>query len=240
MPTTATPSALSSPFLFSPQLTDAFPLFRTFSLPFSFSSRHSHTNWLNALRRSYNRRVTDRSDNPFYQWIRVPGSVVDAERAAEHEAEEKEWEEKYGTKYPGSTDGGHGPKAVWDDEEKKLREAEKGLSAQSTYAKNKAAAAAVKQENGEYVSEAGAAEVNMSGFSNEAKVPVTEEALDDGFNAEMADVIAADGVKEDNGEEDEEWYEEQRAVEWKDLSLETKVRCLIPLSASSRMRTTQS
>jgi hypothetical protein len=102
---------------------------------------------------------------------------------------------------------------VWDDEEKKLREAEKGISANSVYAKKKAEAGS----NGDvkpFIGEPGAADVNFS----------AEAAVNDGFNAELADVVAAEGVKDEEEEGEEEWYEEQRAVEWKDLSLETKVR----------------
>ncbi|GAA5940969.1 hypothetical protein JCM10213_008020 [Rhodosporidiobolus nylandii] len=175
------------------------------------------TNWLNALRRSYNRRTSARADNPFYTWVKVPASVVEAEREAERERDAAEWEAKFGGKFPGHPeDGGDGPRAIWDDEEKKLREAERGLSR------------APKKE-AEVVKEEGAADVNFSLSAAEAAVPVTEAALDDGFNAEMADAIAADAaqqVKQENGEEsdgEDEWYEEQRAVDWKDLSLETKL-----------------
>jgi hypothetical protein len=112
---------------------------------------------------------------------------------------------------------------VWDDEEKKLREAEKGISANSVYAKKKAEAGS----NGDvkpFIGESGAADVNFSAEADEAKVPLAEAAVNDGFNAELADVVAAEGVKDEEEEGEEEWYEEQRAVEWKDLSLETKVR----------------
>ncbi|GAA6010386.1 hypothetical protein JCM10207_005203 [Rhodosporidiobolus poonsookiae] len=194
------------------------------------------TNWLSAMRRSYNRRVTDRRDNPFYTWVKVPGSVVEAERAAERERDQAEWEAKYGEAFPsdGAAGGGDGPRAIWDDEEKKLQEAEK-LRSRGTGSR-KGPPTSVKKESvnphldPSLVREAGAADVNMSGTSAEANVPVTEEALDDGFNAEMADVVAREAVKGETdaleGEEkdgDEEWYEEQRAVEWNDLSLETKL-----------------
>ncbi|GAA5853386.1 hypothetical protein JCM8547_002436 [Rhodosporidiobolus lusitaniae] len=190
------------------------------------------TNWLNALRRSYNRRVTDRSDNPFYTYVKIPAAQVEAERAAEREQEEREWEEKYGTQYPGEDQA----RSIYAEEEMRLKEAEKLRSrgtgsAKSVKPGSKAAllAAGISSGAGE-VHESGAADVNMSGQTDEAKVPVTEEALDDGFNAELADAVAqdaAEGVKkeeQDGGEvEDDEWYEEQRAVEWKDLSLETKL-----------------
>ncbi|GAA6040772.1 hypothetical protein JCM8097_003290 [Rhodosporidiobolus ruineniae] len=188
----------------------------------------NHSNWLNALRRSYNRRVSDRRDNPFYTWVKVPASVVEAERALEREKEDQEWLERYGEIYHVGADGevGDGPRAIWDDEEKKLREAERALGR-----KKKGLSAADGDVKPQVVHEAGAADVNMATSAAEAGVPVTEEALDDGFNAEMADVVARDaageGVKkeEDEGadEESEEWYEEQRAVEWNDLPLETKL-----------------
>lgn len=92
------------------------------------------------------------------------------------------------------------------------------------------------------VHEEGAADVNMSGATAEAAVPVTERALDDGFNAELADAVAQDAAQAqqegapaegdveregkgeaEGGEGDDEWYEEQRAVDWDDLSLETKL-----------------
>lgn len=251
---------------------------------------------LNALRRSYNRRVTARTDNPFYSWHRVPASVVEAERELEREREDAEWEAKFGSRFPSEPADGaaaadgeqqhkDGPRAIWDDEERKLREAEKALyrmhgkhkakveaQLKAEQAEEAAAAAAeaaseVKAEPatmeidpalldpalatstapptvdskadeqkaaGDVVHEAGAADVNMAGSSVEAGVPVTEAALDDGFNAEMADVVAQDaaqgaladkvGAEDQAAEDEEEWYEEQRAVEWHDLSLETKVR----------------
>ncbi|GJN91885.1 hypothetical protein Rhopal_004910-T1 [Rhodotorula paludigena] len=250
---------------------------------------------LNALRRSYNRRVTARTDNPFYSWHRVPASVVEAERELEREREDAEWEAKFGSRFPSEPADGaaaadgeqqhkDGPRAIWDDEERKLREAEKALyrmhgkhkakveaQLKAEQAEEAAAAAAevaseVKAEPatmeidpalldpalatstvpptvdskadeqkaaGDVVHEAGAADVNMAGSTVEAGVPVTEAALDDGFNAEMADVVAQDaaqgaladkvGAEDQAAEDEEEWYEEQRAVEWHDLSLETKL-----------------
>ncbi|GAA5973996.1 hypothetical protein JCM11641_008203 [Rhodosporidiobolus odoratus] len=190
------------------------------------------TNWLAALRRSYNRRVASRTDNPFYTWVKVPASVVEAELALEREKDDKEWEDKFGAQQGG--ENGDLPHGLLGDQDQKLREAEKGLSRGTGKAKSVKPGARVKQE-GEVVHEAGAADVDMSTSRPEAAVPVTEEALDDGFNAEMADVVAgnaADAVKREvkdegeNGEdedEDDEWYEEQRAVEWKDLSMETKL-----------------
>jgi len=243
---------------------------------------------LNALRRSYNRRVSNRTDNPFYSWHRVPASVVEAERDEERAREQAEYEAELAQRFPGgvpSDEGGHGasdgPRAIWDDEERKLREAERALYRSSGKSKAKsetpssaaaaaAAAAPVKNEDEamldpalmdpslvdpslvdpslvdpslaalddaqptttdgavkreDVVREAGSADVNMSSRSAEAGVPVTEEALDDGFNAELADVIAEDAAQGTavDGEGDDEWYEEQRAVEWDDLSLETKL-----------------
>ncbi|GAA6025964.1 hypothetical protein JCM11491_002961 [Sporobolomyces phaffii] len=168
----------------------------------------NHTNWLNALRRSYNRRVTLRSDNPFYQYLVVPDSVVRKELEAERVAAAAK-----GT--AGSEDdndddpanNGHG--GIFTESDAKLRAAEgkKPLKEKKRYP---AAAPGV---------------------------PMQENAFSDGFNAELADVVAedaADGAATDrleaqlgdNGEgapEDEEFWEEQRAVEWKDLSLETKI-----------------
>ncbi|GAA5851593.1 hypothetical protein JCM9279_006911 [Rhodotorula babjevae] len=253
---------------------------------------------LNALRRSYNRRVSNRTDNPFYSWHRVPASVVEAERDEERAREQAEYEAELAQRFPGgapSDEDGHGPsdgpRAIWDDEERKLREAERALYRSSGKSEAKSetpssvaaaaavaaapAAAPVKNEDeamldpalmdpalvdpslvdpspavlddvkpataagavkrDDVVREAGSADVNMSSRSAEAGVPVTEEALDDGFNAELADVIAedaaqgtvVDGVAEvkgdGDGDGDDEWYEEQRAVEWDDLSLETKL-----------------
>ncbi|GAA6046433.1 hypothetical protein NBRC10513_001388 [Rhodotorula toruloides] len=222
------------------------------------------TNWLSALRRSYNRRV-GREDNPFYSWHRVPGSVVEAERAIERAREEAEYDAYMAAKAGGASGSGEGvPKdvkkeeneqverSIFADAEDKLRQAEKALYRKA--GKKKAGtpftvgesddviAARIKEEDkaakedGSLVREAGAADVNVSGKTAEAGVPVTEAALDDGFNAEMADVIAQDAAEgafqeqqaeakkeEDADEDEEEWYEEQRAVEWKDLSLETKL-----------------
>ncbi|BGP45075.1 hypothetical protein JCM10450v2_000892 [Rhodotorula kratochvilovae] len=232
----------------------------------------NRNNWLNALRRSYNRRVTNRADNPFYSWHRVPGSVVDAEREEERAREEAEYEAELRQRFgpggaPGEGDAAdaksrEGPRAIWDDEERKLKEAERALYRASGKgkAKSETPAAAVKKEDEPAVAidpaldpalaaldpalsgvgagagvkaepgadavvhEAGAADVNMSALAPEASVPVTEEALDDGFNAELADAVAQDAAAEgEAGEGDEEWYEEQRAVEWNDLSLETKL-----------------
>jgi hypothetical protein len=232
---------------------------------------YSSSNWLSALRRSYNRRV-GREDNPFYSWHRVPGSVVEAERAIERAREEAEYEAFMAAKAASGSASGAGEgaapsadvkkeedepveKSIFADAEDKLRQAEKALYRKA--GKKKAGtpfaldgssgdapdASRVKEDeqaakvDGSLVREAGAADVNVSGKTAEAGVPVTEAALDDGFNAEMADVIAQDAAegafqeqqgetkKEEGADEDEEeWYEEQRAVEWKDLSLETKVR----------------
>jgi hypothetical protein len=194
-----------------------------FSHNFSLASvSSSHTNWLNALRRSYNRRVSLRSDNPFYQYLVVPDSVVRKELERERlqqlekdrgglngqeEGEEEMDEEKR--------------KGIFSESEEKLRLAEgkKPLKVKST--------------------------------------PLQENAINDGFNAEFADLVAQDAaqdqvtnqfenefaVKEEeengngngNGKQDqdeEEFWEEQRAVEWKDLSLETKVSSLFPFPPS--------
>ncbi|GAA5839636.1 hypothetical protein JCM11251_003564 [Rhodosporidiobolus azoricus] len=188
----------------------------------------NHTNWLNALRRSYNRRVSTRDQNPFYTWVRVPASVVEAEKEAEREREEKEWEEKYGAEEAG--DG----KVKWEGEEERLREAERALGRKNRpKTEDDDLAADNNNTKPPVVHEAGAADVNMAVPSAEAAVPVTEEALDDGFNAELADVIGGEGVKDEvkgegegegEGEEvEDEWYEEQRAVEWGSLGLETKL-----------------
>lgn len=196
----------------------------------------------------------------------MPGSVVEAERAIERAREEAEYDAYMAAKARGASGSGEGAPAavkkeedeqversIFADAEDKLREAEKALYRKA--GKKKAGtpftvgesdgvvAARIKEEDkaakedGSLVREAGAADVNVSGKTAEAGVPVTEAALDDGFNAEMADAIAQDAAegafqeqqaeakKEEGAEEDEEeWYEEQRAVEWKDLSLETKVR----------------
>jgi len=170
---------------------------------------------LNALRRSYNRRVTLRQDNPFYQWIRVPSHIVEQEIESERLAKLKE---------AGSSDDEideERKKGIFVEEEERLRLAE---------GKKYRRKLLVKEEN-----------------STEAapQPPLTREGEDDAFNGELADVIAGDkeeeketvkleneleevkkeengnGVKAEEGEE--EWWEEQRAVEWKDLSLETKV-----------------
>lgn len=221
----------------------------TVRLPFTPSSNPSpsdpHSCRLNALRRSYNRRVTDRSDNPFYSWQRVPASVVEAERELEQlqagEADESGPQED-GEASAAKTSA----YAKFAEEEQRLRDAEKALYRKKRQQKSAPAADA----------------------------HLTEAALDDGFNAELAEVIneeaeeavtdvnepvaqvgvAGEGVKsedvksegaqpeqvapadqsvdvkpddsEPKVDEEEEWYEEQRAVDWEDLSLKTKVRPL--------------
>ncbi|GAA5942245.1 PHD finger domain-containing protein [Sporobolomyces koalae] len=174
----------------------------------------NHTNWLNALRRSYNRRVTMRSDNPFYQYLVVPDSVVRSQLEAERLA-------KQGSNANDDDDDDEARrKGIFTESDEKLRLAE----GKKPYKKKE------KQEPS-------AADVNLSsGTTAEAQVPLTETAIDDGFNAEMADVIAEDAAQDaavtqleqrSNGnakpEDEDEFWEEQRAVEWKDLSLETKI-----------------
>lgn len=187
--------------------------------------------------------MTDRSDNPFYSWQRVPASVVEAERELEAEREAGEGS---GQQEDDGDDASAATKttayAKFAEEEQRLRDAEKALYRKKRQQKSTAADA-----------------------------HLTEAAVDDGFNAELAEVInedaeeavtdvnepvaqvgvAGDGVKSedvksevhkpdvesgdvkpDNSEpevdEEEEWYEEQRAVDWEDLSLKTKVRSLGP------------
>lgn len=195
--------------------------------------------------------MTDRSDNPFYSWQRVPASVVEAERELEAEREAGE-----GSGQP--EDDGEASAATkttayakFAEEEQRLRDAEKAL-----YRKKRQQKA-----------------------STAADAHLTEAALDDGFNAELAEVIneeaeeaetdvnepvaqvgvagvksedvKSEGVKSEGAQseqgqpadqsgdvqpensepkvdEEEEWYEEQRAVDWEDLSLKTKVRSLGP------------
>lgn len=198
---------------------------------------------LNALRRSYNRRVTDRSDNPFYSWQRVPASVVEAERELEAEREAGEAAVGSGQQQDDGDEASAAKKstayAKFAEEEQRLRDAEKAL-----YRKKR-----------------------QQKVSTAADAHLTEAAVDDGFNAELAEVInedaeeavtdvnepvaqvgvAGDGVESEDVEsdvkpdtkpadqsddakpepkvdEEEEWYEEQRAVDWEDLSLKTKVR----------------
>ncbi|GAA5966943.1 hypothetical protein JCM8115_006216 [Rhodotorula mucilaginosa] len=200
------------------------------------------SNWLNALRRSYNRRVTDRSDNPFYSWQRVPASVVEAERELEAEREAGEAAVGSGQQQDDGDEASAAKKstayAKFAEEEQRLRDAEKAL-----YRKKR-----------------------QQKVSTAADAHLTEAAVDDGFNAELAEVInedaeeavtdvnepvaqvgvAGDGVESEDVEsdvkpdtkpadqsddakpepkvdEEEEWYEEQRAVDWEDLSLKTKL-----------------
>ena len=196
----------------------------------------NHTNWLNALRRSYNRRVSMRSENPFYQYLIVPDSVVRKEleleklakqqqgsNSSEGEGEEEDLDEEK-------------RKGIFKDEEDRLRLAEgkKPLKEKSS----SSSSGGVKKEE----EDVGAAQVSMSGSTGEARVPLQENAFNDGFNAELADLVAQDAatttvVKQEengngngNGNEggEEQFWEEQRAVEWKDLSLETKVSPLSP------------
>lgn len=215
-----------------------------------FSFSFSHTNWLNALRRSYNRRVNLRQDNPFYQYLVVPDSVVRKELEVERLAKEG----------GGGSEGGvEGVNDDEDDDEEEERR-RKGIFTESEE-KLRAAEGKKplkqkeKKPSSLVVKEEGSADINMSGTTAEARVPLQEKAIDDGFNAEMADVIAEDAAKDaatnqlesnlssssdnqtlkkeeegegENGnggtkEEEETFWEEQRAVEWKDLSLETKI-----------------
>ncbi|GAA5915308.1 uncharacterized protein JCM6883_002393 [Sporobolomyces salmoneus] len=185
----------------------------------------NHTNWLNALRRSYNRRVSMRQDNPFYQYLIVPDAVVRKELEAERLKAIK-----------GEEEDGEGmdeerKKGILLESEEKLRAAEgkKPLKQSSSY---------IKPE------ESSSADIDMGGATAEAQIPLQENAVNDGFNAEMADTIARDAAQagvtdqlegemvkkeEENGaagaggEGEEQFWEEQRAVEWKDLSLETKI-----------------
>ncbi|GAA5985421.1 hypothetical protein JCM5350_007760 [Sporobolomyces pararoseus] len=190
----------------------------------------NHTNWLNALRRSYNRRVSMRSENPFYQYLIVPDSVVRKELELEKLAKQQRG---------GNSSEGEGEeedldeekrKGIFKDEEDRLRLAEgkKPLKDKSS----SSSSGGVKKEE----EDVGAAQVSMSGSTGEARVPLQENALNDGFNAEFADLVAQDAtttvVKQEengngngNGNEggEEQFWEEQRAVEWKDLSLETKI-----------------
>lgn len=155
-----------------------------------------------------------RQDNPFYQWIRVPSHIVEQEIESERLAKLKE---------AGSSDDEideERKKGIFMEEEERLR-----LAEGKKYRRK-----LVKEENS----------------TEGVQPPLTREGEDDAFNGELADVIAGDkeeeketvklendleevkkeengnGVKAEEGEE--EWWEEQRAVEWKDLSLETKVR----------------
>lgn len=180
----------------------------------------NHTNWLNALRRSYNRRVSMRQDNPFYQYLIVPDSVVRQELERERleaAANDREGEGAVEDDAEDSEETERRRKGIFTESEEKLRLAEGKKPLKPKHA---------------------------------PAVPLQENAVNDGFNAEMAEVIAQDAadaqatdqlerdhaaVKSENGTEqagggsapdregEEQFWEEQRAVEWKDLSLETKV-----------------
>ncbi|GAA5862828.1 hypothetical protein JCM1840_002290 [Sporobolomyces johnsonii] len=162
----------------------------------------NHTNWLNALRRSYNRRVTSRADNPFYTWVKVPASVVEAERAREREAEAAAWEQEQRDKF-GAGEGDEA-RGIWAQEQRRLEEAEKALY--KAHGKGKAkegsAAASVEPIAAPLPVKAEAAEADMSASTSTAHaVPHTEEALADPFNAELADVIAEDAAQDEQAEQ---------------------------------------
>ncbi|GAA6012011.1 hypothetical protein JCM8202_004229 [Rhodotorula sphaerocarpa] len=166
------------------------------------------SNWLNALRRSYNRRVTERSDNPFYSWHRVPGSVVEAERALERERETAEWEARFGGDVEAAKKAaaaaaagegqGQGPPteasryADFAAQEQKLQEAQKAMYRASSKHKAREAAKSTPPAAAAAGAETAASEVAPSEAA--AEVPMTKEAVDDGFNADMADVIAEDAA----------------------------------------------
>ncbi|GAA5824562.1 hypothetical protein JCM10212_001842, partial [Sporobolomyces blumeae] len=180
-----------------------------------------HTNWLNALRRSYNRRVTLRSDNPFYTWIKVPASVVEHERLLEREERERR---EAGRDGEGAAAGGGGgdeddeggeerKTSIFDDDDK-LREAEKALYRSHGKGKKPSSSSALSSSSNKPATVVEAGPATMTSLdqvheateptttNNEVEVgqrdavqprpPVTERAFDDGFNAELSDVVAED------------------------------------------------
>ncbi|GAA5961878.1 hypothetical protein JCM3765_006418 [Sporobolomyces pararoseus] len=169
----------------------------------------NHTNWLNALRRSYNRRVSLRSENPFYQYLIVPDSVV----RKELELERLNKQQQQG----GGSEGE-------DDQEEEDEEKRKGIFKD--------------EEDRLRLAEGKKPLKDKSSRQEVPPPPLQENAFNDGFNAELADLVAQDAVDQDqvkqegengngngngNGTGEEQFWEEQRAVEWKDLSLETKI-----------------
>lgn len=160
------------------------------------------------MRRSYNRRVTERSDNPFYSWHRVPGSVVEAERALERERETAEWEARFGGDVEAAKKAaaaaaagegqGQGPPteasryADFAAQEQKLQEAQKAMYRASSKHKAREAAKSTPPAAAAAGAETAASQVAPSEAA--AEVPMTKEAVDDGFNADMADVIAEDAA----------------------------------------------